>query len=162
MKKEKLWHVLFLVGIFFKGLDGVLESLGGLVLLFLNHTSLMKYVNDVTFLFHEELTERPPDAIFQYLLNVAHVSENTQLFAGIYLVGHGAIKMAIVAGLYFKRLWVYPLAEGVLGLFIVYQLYRFTHTYSILLLFLSVVDAAVILLIYKEYKRLKNPAPRSA
>jgi uncharacterized membrane protein len=159
MKKEKLWHLLFLLGIFFKGLDGVLESVGGLSLLFLSHTSLMKYVNNVTFLFHEELTEKPPDAIFHYLLNLAHVSENTQLFAGAYLVGHGAIKIAVVAGLYFKKLWVYPVAEVVLGLFILYQSYRFAHTHSILLLLLSIVDAAVILLIYKERKRLKGLEP---
>ena len=153
MKKEKLWHTLFLVGIFFKGLDGVLESLGGLVLLFFNNTLLIKYIN---FLLNGELSEKPPDPIINYLLNLSHVSENTQLFAGAYLVGHGIIKMAVVAGLYFKKLWVYPLAEVVLILFIAYQSYRFTHTFSIVLLFLSVVDAAVILLIYKEYKRLKS------
>jgi uncharacterized membrane protein len=153
MKKEKLWHTLFLVGIFFKGLDGVLESLGGLVLLFFSNTLLIKYIN---FLLNGELSEKPPDPIINYLLNLSHVSENTQLFAGAYLVGHGIIKMAVVAGLYFKKLWVYPLAEVVLILFIAYQSYRFTHTFSIVLLFLSVVDAAVILLIYKEYKRLKS------
>jgi uncharacterized membrane protein len=153
MKKEKLWHTLFLVGIFFKGLDGVLESLGGLVLLFFSNTLLIKYIN---FLLNGELSEKPPDPIINYLLNLSHVSENTQLFAGAYLVGHGIIKMAVVAGLYFKKLWVYPLAEVVLILFIAYQSYRFTHTFSIVLLFLSVVDAAVILLICKEYKRLKS------
>ena len=122
MKKEKLWHTLFLVGIFFKGLDGVLESLGGLVLLFFNNTLLIKYIN---FLLNGELSEKPPDPIINYLLNLSHVSENTQLFAGAYLVGHGIIKMAVVAGLYFKKLWVYPLAEVVLILFIAYQSYIF-------------------------------------
>jgi uncharacterized membrane protein len=153
MKKEKLWHWLFLVAIFFKGLDGVLELLAGLVLLFLSHTSLIKYVN---FLFSEELSETPPDLLVHYLFNFSYLSENTQLFAGAYLVGHGIIKITIVAGLYFKKLWVYPLAEVVLILFIAYQSYRFSYTYSVLLFFLTVVDAIIILLIYKEYKRLKS------
>jgi uncharacterized membrane protein len=153
MKRGKLWHWLFLVAIFFKGLDGLLEVSGGLILLFLSHTSLIRYVN---FLFSQELSERPSDPVIQYLFSLTHISENTQLFAGIYMLGHGLVKVGIVTGLYFRKLWVYPLAEVILIAFIVYQSWRFAHTHSPLLLFLTLVDAVIIFLIYKEYIRLKT------
>ena len=153
IRKEKLWHWLFLAAVFFKGLDGTLELLGGLVLLFLSNTFLM---NHVEFLFHHEFAEKPTDPIIQYLLNVIHISENTQLFAGAYLLGHGIVKVTIAGGLLLKKIWVFPVAEIILIVFITYQIYRFTHTNSPLLLFLTILDTAVIFLIYKEYKRIKR------
>ena len=152
-KKKKLWHWLFLIAVIFKGLDGTLEFLGAIVLLFLSNKYLMGIVD---FLFRHELTEKPTDPIILYLLNLIHVSENTQLFAGVYLLGHGIVKVALAAGLFFKKLWVYPVAEIILFIFISFQLYRFFYTYSFLLLFLTILDTAVIFLIYKEYRRLKT------
>jgi uncharacterized membrane protein len=152
MIKNKLWHLLFLVAVFFKGLDGALELLGGLALLLIKHGTIIKYVNS---LFYYILSEDPDDPIAAYLINyVAGISKNTELFAAIYLLGHGIIKVGIVTGLYLKKLWVYPLAELILALFVIYQLYRFSHTSSILLLLLTVVDAFIIFLIWKEYRRL--------
>jgi uncharacterized membrane protein len=152
MKKNRLWHELFLIGIFFKGLDGVLELLGGLVFLFLKHGTLLRYAQ---ILFRHELAEDPRDIIANYLINLAaHVSRDTELFAAIFLLVHGVIKILIVTGLCLRKLWVYPLAELVLSLFVVYQVYRFSHTHSVLLILISVVDIFIILLIRTEHKRL--------
>lgn len=123
MKKDKLWHWLFLVGIFFKGLDGVFEFFAGLAFLSLKHGLIIKYIN---ILFQQELFQNPPQFIINGLMLF---SENTQMFAAVYLLGHGIIKMGIVAGLYLKKLWVYPLAQIFLSLLVAYQLYRFFHTF---------------------------------
>ena len=155
MKKSKVWHILFLVGIFFKGLDGILECIGGTLLLFIRQGTIAKYT---VMLFHHELAEDPDDLIANYLVHLAfHISHNTQLFAAVFLLVHGVIKIALVAGLYLQKLWVYPLAEVILVLFAAYQLYRFSHTLSILLLLLTLVDMFIIFLIWIEYKRLKSP-----
>ncbi|MGA2916517.1 MAG: DUF2127 domain-containing protein [Sedimentisphaerales bacterium] len=148
MKKDKLWHWLFLVGIFFKGLDGVLEFLAGLAFLFLKHDLTTKYIN---ILFQRQLLQNPPQMVIDGLMRF---SENTQLFVAVYLLGHGIIKMGIVAGLYLKKLWVYPLAQIILTLFVIYQSYRFFHTFSLLLLFLTGLDIFIIFLIRTESKRL--------
>jgi len=143
---------LFLIAVFFKGLDGTLELLGGLVLLLIKHGTIINYVNS---LFYYILSEDPDDPIAGYLIHyVAGISKNTELFAAVYLLGHGIIKVGIVTGLYLKKLWVYPLAQLVLVVFVVYQLYRFSHTSSVLLLVLTAIDAFIIFLIWKEYRRL--------
>jgi uncharacterized membrane protein len=154
MKKNKILHILFLIGVFFKGVDGVLETLGGLVFLFLKHGALEKYAHIV---FRGELAEDPHDILANYLINLAaHTSRDTEFFAAIFLLVHGAIKISIVTGLYLRELWVYPLAEVILSLFVVYQLYRFSHTFSVLLIFISIVDIFIIFLIRTERKRLKG------
>ena len=154
MKKYRLLHLLFLVGIFFKGLDGILESIGGLVFMFLEKNAIAKYTH---ILFQNELTEDPNDIIANYLVNLAaHVSGDTEFFAAIYLLVHGIVKISIVTGLYLRKLWIYPVAEFILGLFVIYQLYRFSHTFSVLLIFLSVVDIFIIFLIHTERKRLSG------
>jgi uncharacterized membrane protein len=154
MKKNRLWHLLFLVGIFFKGLDGTLEFFGGLVFLFLNKSTIAKYTH---ILLQGELSEDPNDIIANYLINLAaHTSRDTEFFAAIFLLVHGIIKILIVTGLYLRKLWIYPLAEFVLGLFVIYQLYRFSHTFSVLLIFLTIVDIFIIFLIYTEHKRLSG------
>ena len=160
MKKNKLWHILFLIGVFFKGLDGVLEFLGGLILLLLKHGAIAKYV---VILLHPELTEDPHDVIASYLLNlVSQISQNTEFFAAIFLLAHGAIKISIVTGLYLQKLWIYPLAQYILSLFVIYQLYRFSHTFSVLLIFLTVIDIFIIFLIHTERKRLSSLLGRNS
>jgi uncharacterized membrane protein len=49
----------------------------------------------------------------------------------------------------------------VFGLFIVYQLYRYTHTHSIWLLAITGLDIVVIMLTWYEFRhlrRLRRPA----
>ncbi len=54
-----------------------------------------------------------------------------------------------------KRWWAYPIAILAFGLFLVYQLYRYTHTRSMWLMAMSVVDLFVIVITGLEYKRLR-------
>lgn len=154
MKKNKLWHTLFLVGILFKGLDGVLELVGGILFLLIKQDSIANYT---TLLFRQELVEDPNDIIANYLIHLtSHISVNTELFAAIYMLVHGIIKVSIVSGLYLRKLWIYPAAELVLTIFVIYQIYRFSHTFSILLIFLTIIDIFIIVLIRSEYKRLTS------
>ncbi|SBW02812.1 hypothetical protein KL86CLO1_11699 [uncultured Eubacteriales bacterium] len=41
-------------------------------------------------------------------------------------------------------------------LFIAYQIYRYTLTYSVFLILLSIFDAVMIALTYLEYRRIKS------
>ncbi|MGN6233880.1 MAG: DUF2127 domain-containing protein [Trinickia sp.] len=47
------------------------------------------------------------------------------------MLGHGAIKLRLIAGLLRERLWFYPAAISIFGLFIAYQLYRYTSNGSV-------------------------------
>jgi uncharacterized membrane protein len=66
------------------------------------------------------------------------------------------VKVVLVAALLRNKLWAYPVSLVVLGLFIFYQLYRFSYTHSPALIALSVFDVLVIALIWHEYRIVRG------
>jgi uncharacterized membrane protein len=152
--RKRVVHVLFDISAISKGVDGVLEIVGGALLLLV---SPMKVHNIVRILTQHELSEDPHDLVAKYLLNsTQHLSRFSQDFAAIYLLWHGVVKVALVTALLLKRRWAYPAAIVAFLLFLVYQLYRYSHTHAPELLVLSVVDVFVIALTWLEYKRLRT------
>jgi uncharacterized membrane protein len=76
---------------------------------------------------------------------------STQRFYAFYLLSHGVIRVFLVVGLLRNKPWAYPVSLVVFGLFIVYQLYRFSYTHGIGLIVLTVFDVIVMGLIWREY-----------
>jgi uncharacterized membrane protein len=104
-----------------------------------------------------ELKEDPRDLVANYLLHWAHhLSLGTQHFMALYLLSHGIVKLWLVIGLIRQRLWYYPVALVVFGLFIVYQLYRYSLTHSVWLLLITGVDVVVVGLTWHEYRYLRR------
>lgn len=154
MQRDRIVHVLFFISVVSKGIDGVLEIVGG-ALLFL--VSRVRIHNIARILTQHELSEDPHDVIANYLLtSTRHLSTGAQAFAASYLAWHGLVKVALVAALLLKRPWAYPAAIAAFLLFLAYQLYRYSHTHSPELLVLSVLDVVVIVLTWLEYKRLRT------
>ena len=101
-----------------------------------------------------ELAKDPRDLVANYLLHLAqNLSIGAQRFTASFLLSHGVVKLWLIIGLLRQKLWYYPLAAAVFGLFIVYQ-YSFTN--SLWLLVLSAVDVAVIALTWHEYRYLRS------
>ena len=69
------------------------------------------------------------------------------------------MKLLLVIGLLRGKLWSYPASLVVLGLFIAYQLYRFSYTQGIGLIVLTVFDVFVMGLIWHEYKLIRHRLP---
>lgn len=150
--KEKILHDLFKIGIIIKGIDGFFELLGGIILI----VTRGKFASIIQILFSHELSQDPTDFIANYFVHLSGtLSLGTIFFISFYLIIHGAIKLGLFFGLWFKKLWTYPLAWVLLSLFVIYQLFRFSYTYSIFLLFLTIVDFIIIVLLHFEYKRIK-------
>ena len=152
-RKSQSIHVLFNLSVIAKGIDGALEIVGGVLLFFVSPDRINVVIRVITL---HELSEDPGDLIATYLLNSTHhLTKGVTMFAGAYLLWHGAVKVGLVAALLLKRRWAYPAAIIAFFLFLVYQLYRYTHTHSPALLALSILDVIVIILTWIEYKRLK-------
>jgi uncharacterized membrane protein len=152
-RSEKLVHLLFDIGIIGKGIDGVLEIIGGVLLFAVNPAQLNHIVRLLT---QHELNEDPHDLIAGYLVHAAkHLSADVQIFGAVYLLGHGVIKAGLVAALLRGQLWAYPAAMLAFLLFLIYQLYRYSHTHALWLLVLSAVDVFVIVITWLEYRRLR-------
>ncbi len=149
---EKIEHLFFDIGILLKGIDGVLELLGGFLILFLGKSGL---TNIALFLFKNEIIEDPRDFIATHVISLAsHASLGIITFSAIYLLIHGIIKIGLVAALWKDKIWAFPAGIIIFGLLGVYQIYTLFIQYSILMTFLTVLDFVVIWLIYVEYKRV--------
>ena len=143
-----------------KGAFAAVETIVGIGVYFVTEQFVFKLLERIT---REELLEDPRDFIANYLFQSAErFSLSTRNFTAVYLLSHGVIKLWLIMGLLREKLWYYPVALAVFGLFIVYQVYRFTLTHSSWLVLITVVDIVVIALTWYEYGYLKRSHLRSA
>ncbi len=156
----------FKIGLVLKGLDGILEIIGGILLLFLSPQAIEHIARTLT---AHELTEDPHDLIARYILHTSsHLTTSTTLFGAVYLLSHGVAKVVLVALVLREKLWAYPWLIALLLAFIAYQLYRITAVhFSIGLTLLTIFDAVLVWLTWREYQArrtrrhpVKTPAGR--
>ena len=150
----------FKIALVLKGLDGVLEVAGGILLLFLSPDTIEHLVRALT---AHELSEDPHDVVARYLLHTtAHLNHGTTLFGAVYLLSHGIAKVVLVALVLRDKLWAYPWLIGLLLAFIAYQLYQITVVhFSAGLTALTVFVALLVWLTWREY-RAKRARQREA
>ena len=103
----------FEVGIILKGLDGLLEVIGGLLLLVVSPATIDRVVTSLT---QHELSEDPHDFLATHLLRTAHgLTGSAVLFGAVYLLAHGVVKVVLVAALLKDQRWAYPLDARLSG-----------------------------------------------
>jgi uncharacterized membrane protein len=152
-------HKTFEVGIFFKGIDGVLEIVGGILLLAVRPEALSSLI---LFLTGHELSRHPHDIIAGHLARMArNLSVSTKLFGSFYLLSHGLVKVFLVLSLWRKRLWAYPTAIIFFIVFISYEVRRFSHSHSAGLAVLTVLDVLVVCLTWLEYRNVRDKKLKS-
>jgi uncharacterized membrane protein len=141
----------FKIGLVLKGLDGILEVIGGILLLFLSPHAIEHIARTLT---AHELIQDPHDLIARYLLHTtSHLTTSTTLFGAIYLLSHGVAKIVLVALVLRDKLWAYPWLIVLLLAFIAYQLYRIAAVhFSIGLTALTIFDAVLVWLTWREYQ----------
>jgi len=147
-------ELLFRLSILLKGLDALLEIVGGIALWMVPPGIIARLVQ---FLTQDEIAEDPHDLVANFLRHSAgRFSIAGEHFIAIYLLAHGVVKGFVVAMLLRNRLWAFPFAIIVFGGFIVYQAYRFTLSGGFGLIALSAFDLIVIWLIWLEYRAIKG------
>lgn len=148
--QHNLLDKTFNIAVIIKGIDGMLEVMGGLILFFAHN--VINYL--IIFLTQHELIEDPRDFVANYLFNLAHhFSVGSQIVVAAYLILHGIIKISLVISLLKNKLWAYPTAMVFFVVFIFYEIYRYFIAHSVWILLLITLDALVIGLVYFEYKR---------
>src|SRR6266446_2177168 len=126
--ERKIEHTFFLLSVWSKGIAGLVETISGLLLLFIPQTGLNALV---VFLTAPELAEDPTDRIATLLQRIVHeLAADTKIFVSGYLIIHGVIKVFLVVGLLRHRLWSYSVSLWFLAVFIAYQAYRFFFVHS--------------------------------
>ncbi|MFT8887354.1 MAG: DUF2127 domain-containing protein [Ethanoligenens sp.] len=149
-----LVDVGFRFAILGKGLSGLFEMIGSALLFFLNPTRMNRLL---TFLAHRLFSTWPWQPVANILLHFGmHFSTNAQIFGILYLLSHGVIKCILMLLLWRKKLWAYPLAILSILLFMAYQIDRICIRPTVMMVALTVFDAAMIGLTVVEYRRVRR------
>jgi uncharacterized membrane protein len=149
----------FNIALILKGLDGLLELIGGVVLIVVSPNTLNQLAKRLT---QHELSQDPNDFIAHRLLRLTANLHHTQTFGAAYLLTDGLVKLVIVIGLLRRQHWAYYVAFVFLGGFVIYQLYRLTYAPSVGLVLLTVFDVFIIWLTWREYRRMRTHRARPA
>jgi uncharacterized membrane protein len=151
---KNLFDKVFEYGILIKGIDGLIELFTAIALIFLSPQRLQGLV---VFATHRELAHDPHDFISNFLLHASLQFTNSgRLFLIIYLMIHAAVKLVSVFGLLRNKMWAYPFALISLGALTLYQVYDIIFVKgSILVIILTIIDIAILALIWREYQKVK-------
>ncbi|GAA3937826.1 DUF2127 domain-containing protein [Microbacterium soli] len=148
--RQRMLDLLFLVGVVGKGIDGLAELVGGVALLVASPAGLQHLAQVVT---AHELAEDPHDILANLLLHgVSGLDPATAGFLAGYLLLHGLVKIAIVLALLRGSRRIYPWAIAALTIFLLFQLYELFVTPSVLLIVLTMLDALIVALTWREWR----------
>ncbi len=147
---EKTFYWLFEASIIGKGIFAALDIIGGIFLYFVGPGFL---ANSVAILAQGELLEDPNDKFAQFFLqSTSHPSLDMSTFAVLYLFAHGIINAIFVIGLLYEKRWAFWFAVCAMSVFMLYQIYRLTLSFSPWLFVLTIFDICVIYLVWHEYR----------
>lgn len=143
-------HEAFEASLILKAVFAAAEALAGLALFVPMRGALIRAAHWLTV---HEVAEDPADPLAQWLLAQAQAfSIEVQHFWAWYLLGHGALKLAVVYGLFRGWRAAYPAGMAVLGGFVVWQVHHWLIAGSPVLLAISGFDLLVIWLIRQEWR----------
>lgn len=148
--RERIVDLIFLIGVLFKGIDGLVELIGGVVLLFVSPAQLRGAADAVT---ARELTEDPHDLLANLVVHgVAHLGAGGVGFLAVYLLLHGIVKVAIVVALLLGSRKIYPWAIAGLIAFLIFQVYELFVNPSVGLVLLTIFDVVIVALTWREWR----------
>ncbi|HVI90684.1 MAG TPA: DUF2127 domain-containing protein [Dongiaceae bacterium] len=151
----RLTHGVFDIVVFLKGLNGLLELVGGSALLLAPGDAIDRLVHHLT---AQELAADPGDPIANTLIHWAQgFGHDAQTLAIAYLLFHGIVKTSLAVLLLMGKTWAYPTAVTFFTFFVAYLLFRLTRNWSWPvsgLVAFDLLTIAVILLDWRAKRRL--------
>jgi uncharacterized membrane protein len=144
----------FEVSVLLKALDGMLEVIGGLLLLIIRPEHIVGWARDLTV---SELKEDPHDFIANHIVHWANsYTKQVAIFAAVYLLLHGVIKVVLVFEVLRNHLWAYLALVIVTFVFVIYQVARIIEKPTLSFVLLTLFDVIVIGLTTREYRKQRQ------
>ena len=154
-ERNILW--LFDLALILKIINGALEMLAALLVLFVPPSLVLKLAEFAT---SRELAQDIDDPIAMAIQTSAQTfAVHSHYFLAVYLALHGGIKVLLVLGIFAKKRIAYPLFMLALTVFGAYEAYRGFILNEMLLQALAVFDLALLLLTAHEYRRRYQSRP---
>ncbi|MGD8194111.1 DUF2127 domain-containing protein [Herbiconiux sp. P18] len=153
---SRRFQFVYRAGLVLKGVDGSLELLAGLALLLFPH-ALARLIAPLA------VSEAGPhpylNAVAYWVGRADHeLLAGDHLFAVVFLLLHGIVKLVLVYCLLRRFQWVYPWALGVLGAFALYQGYVLVVRPTVGMAVLTVIDLVIIWLVWREWRMVRRQA----
>lgn len=147
---------LFVVSMYTRMGYGVVRIFMSIVLLQLVGSS----VSDIlTRVMGGELVEDPHDLFYTLSMHILGIHPvEVSYFAAVYLLFWGIIDTILSYNLLKHRMWAFPVSFFLIPTFIFYELIRVSHTHSLILLGIILLDLAILWITWREYVRLKRAA----
>lgn len=156
MKTRSLTHFVYLITIAIKGIDGVIETLLGLLIAVTGPQRLYSLVLHFT---TPELAENPANraaaAVQHGAAGLAHASARFMIF---YLLTHGILKSGIAVNLLAGKRWIFAPACVILGGFVLYMGYHASRHFSWWLLGFALFDLLTLALVINEWAGFRHKA----
>ena len=157
-KPHGMFHNLFDIVVVLKGLNGLVEIASGATLLSIKAGTILEWVLWLT---ESEMLQDPHDylasSLQKWALNFGH---DAQVFAGLYLVTHGVIKLVLAILLYKERPWVFPLSLLLFTALVAFSLHHLLNHWSWPLTFFIAFDAFTIGVIAREWSSVGKVTSR--
>ena len=151
-KHDQAVHRLFDYGIIVKGIDGIAELIGAVLLAVISADQLNHWVAFIT---QRELRVDPTDIVANYLIRTGfHITAASEWFGMLYLAIHGIVKVLVVVLLLRQKIWAYPMAIVIFILFIIFQIVSLINSPGWGIGFITVFDVAIVYLTWLEYRRV--------
>lgn len=152
-RRDRAAAVAYQIGIWLKGIDGLVELIAGL-LLWLAPSVLRGALAPLIATDADDRAVRLLVADWAGRLDTGIAAGPSHVVI-IFLLTHGIIKIVLAYCLIRGFHWVYPYAIAILGLFTLYQLYAVIRTPSVGGIVFLAIDVAIVWLIWRE-SRLKR------
>ena len=150
-KEEHIISELFQLGMYWRIAYGSLRIILGSALL---KVVGVPFTEILYKLMQHEITEDSSDVLFQLAHSFfqAHPFSVTY-FLAFYLIFWGCIDIGLSIYLLRHKLWAFPVSLVLIAFFIFYEIYRYFHTHSFVLLMIITVDIGIFWLIRREYSK---------
>ncbi len=146
--------LLFRVGMWWRIFYGVIRIVLALALLKMVGSPLTEFIQN---LIAHPLTGVLSEYVLEMvLLFLSQYNYTVTYFLAGYFLFWGSIEIILSLCLLKQILWAFPLTMGLIVLFILYSIVRFTETESLTLLGVILFDCAILYLVRHEYEVLKK------
>ncbi|GAA4267382.1 DUF2127 domain-containing protein [Frondihabitans peucedani] len=151
---------LFRWGVVGKGVYGGAELVLGILLTLVSTSTLQSWAAALT---QRELTRDPDDALARLLVSrIDSLTTFAVVFVAVYLIAHGVVKLGLLAAVLSGAYRTYPWAIAVLVAFIGYQIFDLFVGFTVGLLLLTVFDAVIVVLTWRDYRSHSRPVAAAA
>jgi uncharacterized membrane protein len=143
-------HLAFYAAIVIKGLDGLIETVAGLLIAAFGTGAVYRFA---VWLTAPELSTHPANHVAHLVRHgAAKLATVHTGFIVTYLLVHGLIKSALAINLIIGHKWIFPVASVALVGFVGYLSYRYANSPSGWLLALALFDFFTLLLVLNEWR----------